>query len=326
MTLLAWAVYLAVGVSSVLLIVRVSAARPAARTAGAQVHDVYEAAFLAGGPARVVDTALAALHADGRLAVGGPGIVSVLRPTARDPVERAVFAELASAPNGAWDTVRRRAMLGSAVQEVGDVLATRGLMVPPSPPGVTRLVSWGLAQTVLCVIGVPASIIVTVIESVSDPFVDHSTPFVFLVFPALAAGAVIGGLLAGRARRRVTRAGLRALRSYRAERPRPQTPADAVALNGWRGVPDPVLRAALTASARSRTAPAGHGGSSSESFHLVGEPVWCAGSAPGSGGCGSSGGGSGCGGSGGSGSSCGGGSSGSSCGGGSSGSSCGGGS
>jgi uncharacterized protein (TIGR04222 family) len=316
MTLLALAVYLAVGVSSVLLIVQVSAARRAAPSTGAQVHDVYEAAFLAGGPARVVDAALVALHADGRLAVGRPGVLSVLRPAAYDPVERAVLAELASAPNGALHTVRLRTMRSAAVQEVGDVLAARGLMVPPAQPGVARLAAWGRIQAAVCAIGVPVSIAVTVVRFVGDPLLDPGVPFVFLVFPVLVAGAVIGGLQAGRVRRRVTPAGLSALRSYRTGHARPRTPAEAVALHGPRGVPDPVLRAALAAAPRSRTVSGDHGSGTPASFYLADDAVWCAGSSPGSGGCGTSGGGSGCGGSGGSSSSCGGGSSsGSGCGG-----------
>lgn len=326
MTLLACAVYLAVGVSSVMLIVKVSAARPAARSTAAHVHDVYEAAFLAGGPARVVDAALAALHADGRIAVGGPGVLSALRPAAQDPVERAVFAELASAPNGALHTVRLDTMRGAAVQEVGDVLAARGLTAPPGTG--TGLRAWGTTQAVLCAIGLPVSFMITIVETLADTSYEPGVPFVFLVFPVLVAGAVIGGLAATRARRRVTPAGLRALRSYRAGHARPRTPAELVALHGLRGVPDPMLRAQLSAASRSGTARASHGGPSSAGVHVVDAPVWCAGSTPGSGGCGSPGGGSGCGGgSSGSGSNCGGSSgSGSSCGGGSSGSGCGGGS
>lgn len=317
MALLAFAVYVAVAVSSVLLIVRVSAARPASPAYGAHVHDVHEAAFLAGGPARVVDAALAALHADGRIVVGGPGVLSVLRPAAQDPVERALFAELASAPYGALHTVRLRTMRSAAVQEIGDVLAARGLMAPPgSGPG---LAAWGTAQAVLCAIGLPVSFVITVVEFMGDTSDERGIPFVFLVFPVLVAGAVIGGLQASRARRRLTPAGLRALRSYRAAHSRPQTPAELVALHGLRSVPDRGLRAQLTAAARARTTSTSLGGPSAYDVYLGGEPVWCAGSSPGSGGCGSSGGGSGCGGSGGSSSSCGGsgGSSGSSCGGGS---------
>ncbi|MFJ8077360.1 TIGR04222 domain-containing membrane protein [Streptomyces sp. NPDC096176] len=314
MGILALLVHLAVGISSVLLIVRVSAARPASpRGTSARAHDVYEAAFLAGGPARVVDTALAALHADGRIAVGGPGVLSLLRPVAHDPVERAVFAQLAHAPSGALHTVRLNTMRSPAVQEIGDVLAARGLMVPP---GGTGPAAWGVAQAAACAIGLPLAFVLTLIESFGDASYDSGVPFVFLVFPVLVAGTVIGAMQAGRARRRVIPAGHSALRAYRAEHARPQSSAELVALHGMRGVPDPALRAQLGAAARFRATPTGTGtGTHGDSWSYTSygpEPVWCAGSSPGSG-CGSSSGGSGCGGS--SGSSCGGSSGGSSCGG-----------
>lgn len=79
---------ISVALSSTLLIISV---RRAGRGPGGPVHDLSEVAFLNGGPGRVVDTALAAMHADGRLVVGGPGIVAVQRPVAHDPVERAVL-------------------------------------------------------------------------------------------------------------------------------------------------------------------------------------------------------------------------------------------
>ncbi|WP_392673335.1 TIGR04222 domain-containing membrane protein [Streptomyces sp. LN785] len=76
MNTVALVVTLGVAVSSVLLIVGISNAR---RGPGGPVHDLYEVAFLNGGPGRVVDAAIAAMQADGRLTVGGPGIVSVRR-------------------------------------------------------------------------------------------------------------------------------------------------------------------------------------------------------------------------------------------------------
>ncbi|WP_406422705.1 TIGR04222 domain-containing membrane protein [Streptomyces sp. NBC_00842] len=94
MNIVALLVTPAVAVSSTLLIVGPSNAR---RGPGGPAHDLYEVAFLNGGPGRVVDTALAAMQTDGRLAVGGPGIVSVQRPVAHDPVERAVLQEHAAA-------------------------------------------------------------------------------------------------------------------------------------------------------------------------------------------------------------------------------------
>lgn len=317
--LLALAVHLAVGLSSLFLIVRVSAAQPAAPPGGANVDDVYEAAFLAGGPGRVVDAAITALHSDGRIAVGWPGVLSALRPVARDPVERAVFSVLPFAPNGALHTVRLHTMRSPGVQEIGDLLAARGLMVPPNHgKGLAR---WGVIQSAVCFLGLPVSLFVTVLALLGDTSGAPGSPFVLLVLPVLITGAVIGALQAGRARRRVTPAGRSALRAYRLAHSGTRVPAALVALHGVRGVPDFALRQLLGAAVRVGTTSGGSsGGVTSDVSYVppyVGEAVWCAGSSPESGGgfgCGASGG-SGCGGSGGgSGSSCGG-SSGSGCGG-----------
>ncbi|GGT31889.1 hypothetical protein GCM10010271_39900 [Streptomyces kurssanovii] len=321
MGLLALAVHLAVGLSSLFLIIRVSAAQPPSRGA-ASVHDVYEAAFLAGGPGRVVDAALTALHSDGRIAVGWPGVLSVMRPVARDPVERAVFSVLPFAPNGALHTVRLHTMRSPAVQELGDALAAGGLMVPPGHG--TGLARWGVTQSVVCFLGLPVAFVLTVAEFLGDTSGGSGSPFVFLLFPVLIVGAVIGSFQAARARRRVTPAGRSALGAYRLAHSRTRDPAGLVALHGVRGVPDFALRRQLGAAVRVRTTGGAAGGVSDASSYALpyaGEAVWCAGSSSDSGGgsgCGASGG-SGCGGSGGgsSGSSCGG-SSGSSCGGGSS--------
>lgn len=72
MTVLAVVIALAVVVSSVLLIRGVRRLRGRAGGAPAQVHDVLEGAFLAGGPGRVVDAVIAGMQADGRLTIGGP--------------------------------------------------------------------------------------------------------------------------------------------------------------------------------------------------------------------------------------------------------------
>ncbi|WP_050791450.1 TIGR04222 domain-containing membrane protein [Streptomyces pristinaespiralis] len=321
MEFLAIVVHLAVGLSSLFLIVRVSAAQPASPPGAAHVHDAYEAAFLAGGPGRVVDAAITALHGDGRIAVGWPGVLSALRPVARDPVERAVFSVLPFAPNGALHTVRLHTMRSPAVQEIGDLLAARGLMVPPGHD--TGLARWGVIQSAVCFLGLPVSLFLTVVAFLGDTSGGPGSPFVLLVFPVLIAGAVIGAFQARRARRRVTPAGRSALRAYRLAHSGTRDPAVLVALQGVRGVPDYALRRQLGAAVRVGATSGGTtGGVPSDPSYappFVGEAVWCAGSSPESGGgsgCGASGG-SGCGGSGGgSGSSCGG-SSGSSCGGGS---------
>ncbi|MFF4230779.1 TIGR04222 domain-containing membrane protein [Streptomyces sp. NPDC001820] len=327
MVLLAVFVYLAIGASSAALIVRASASRPRHPAGAGQIHHVYEAAFLGGGPARVADAALAAMHADGRLVIGGPGIVSVRHALAHDPVERAVFEQLAAAPSGALHAVRLAVMRHPAVQEIGDGLAARDLM---TPPGLNRgLTVWGYTQGFLCFVGLPISFGLTIFSFVQDDApADFGPPFIAMVLPGLIAGIVIGLMMGGRARRRITTAGQHALRSYLAHYAQVYSAAHLVAARGLRGVPDPALQAQLTAAARMPVART----DSYSSSYSGSAAVWCAGSSPGSG-CGSSscgtgggsGGGSSCGGSSG-GSSCGGSSGGSSCGGSSGGSSCGGGS
>lgn len=331
MNTLALALTIAVALSSTLLI---TAARRAGRGPGGPAHDLFEVAFLNGGPGRVVDTALAAMQADGRLVVGGPGIVAVQRPVAHDPVERAVLQEQTAAPSGALHTLRAATMRHAAVQEIGDGLASRGLL---AAPGANRTRGrWGMAQGLLCLLGVPAAVAVTIHQFLADDYGTASAfPFFPKVFPALLAGAVIGFVCVAGARSRVTKAGRGAASEYRTANASRTDPAHLVATFGPRALPDPELRRHLLTASRTRPAvpstPSHHSSGSSDAMLMA--AVWCAGTAPGGGGCGSSsghsggGGGSGCGSGSGSGSGCGSGSgsgcgsSGSSCG--SSGSSCG---
>ncbi|MFE4797498.1 TIGR04222 domain-containing membrane protein [Streptomyces sp. NPDC056708] len=329
MNTLAVLVDLGIVVSSVLLIVGLTRARGGS---GGPAHDLFEVAFLNGGPGRVVDTALTAMQTDGRLAIGGPGIVAVQQMDARDPVERAVLQEHAMAPSGALHTLRDAVMRHPAVQEIGDGLAARGLLA--SPTASRTSLRWGIAQGLVCALAIPLTIVMTAVQSMADyaADVDFSVPFIFKVLPFLLVGFPIGFVCAAVARGRVTKAGHRAAEAYRTAHAYNPHPAHLVATHGLRALPDPVLQAQLIAAARMR--PAGrplHSGSRSSSSSdssgmFVAPAVWCAGTRPGNGSCGSSndggssGGGGGCssGSSCGSGSSC---SSGSGCGG-SSGSSC----
>lgn len=323
----------AVVVSSVLLVVKavVERSRRPSPGPGVALHDLYEVAFLNGGPARVVDTALTALHADGRLAVGGPGIVAVQRAQANDPVERAVLQELAAAPNGALHVLREAVMRHPAVQEVGDGLAARGLLVPPHR--LRPLRRWGLTQGIVCLIAVPLSMLLTFVQFATDDSLDFSVPFIMKMLPAIVIGSFTGLIVANSAAGRLTASGRHAAQSFRAAYAHVVTPAHLVATLGLRALPDPVLQAQLTAAARlsapRRRSSARVGGSTATGVTAVGvATVWCAASGPGGSSCGGStggGSGSGCGGGSGcsSGSGCGGGG-GSSCGS-SGGSSCGGG-
>ncbi|WP_405422411.1 TIGR04222 domain-containing membrane protein [Streptomyces erythrochromogenes] len=327
MNILAIAIWLAVVVSSVLLVRALRRSRPAAAAPSAALHDLSEAAFLVGGPGTVVDAALVSMLGDGRLVVGGPGIVQV-RPGARagDPAERAVLQAHAGAPSGWLYQVRYGAMCDPAVQEIGDALAARGFVAPPGSGRSRR--RWGLIQAVVCGVWLVASIPLTVVSYALDR--DPGVPFVVMVAPVLFAGIVVGLFCMARAGNRVTRAGLRALLAMRSAYVNDRTPHVQTALFGLRGLRDPFLRQQLVPAARgTRLAaaqtgarphrPHTHSSSSDSSPELLLPVMWCATSDGGGGsgsGCGSSG--SSCGGGGGSGCS---GSSGSSCGS-SSGSSC----
>ncbi|WDT92687.1 TIGR04222 domain-containing membrane protein [Streptomyces sp. SCSIO-PteL053] len=349
MNTLALSATLAVVVSSVLLVARAVAERSRRPSPGPGValHDLYEVAFLNGGPARVVDTALTALHADGRLAVGGPGIVAVQRSQANDPVERAVFEALAAAPSGALHVLREAVMRHPAVQEVGDGLAARGLLVPPHR--LRPLRRWGLTQGIACLFALPLSLLLTFVQFVTDDSLDFSVPFIMKMLPAIVIGSFTGLIVANSSAGRLTASGRHAAQSFRAAYAHVVTPAHLVATLGLRALPDPVFQGQLMAAARlgaprRRSSGRRLAGSTATGVTAVGvATVWCAASGPGGSSCGGStgggsgsscGGGSGCssgsGCGGGSGSSCGGGSgcgssSGSSCGGGGGGSSCGGG-
>ncbi|MGW4256507.1 TIGR04222 domain-containing membrane protein [Streptomyces californicus] len=343
MNVLALVLNIAALVSAVLLITTAVSAGSRRPSAGPfpGVHDLYEAAFLNGGPARVVDTALAALYADGRVLIGGPGIISVQRPQASDPVERAVLHELSAAPSGALHVIREAAMRHPAVQEIGDGLAQRGLLVPPAANrGVWR---WGLVQGVSCLVAFPVSIVLTVLQyATHGASFDLPAPFVVKMLPAIVVGGISGLVVASVAARRITGAGRRAAQGFGAAHAQAADPAHLVAVRGLRALPDPALRAQLIAAARlgapRRRRSSGHtyGTSTTGATGVAATTVWCAASGPGASSCGGSSGGgsgSGCGGGsgcssgsgcgGGSGSSCGGG--GSSCGGGGGGSGCGGG-
>ncbi|WP_103536158.1 TIGR04222 domain-containing membrane protein [Streptomyces sp. SM11] len=302
MYVVALLVTVVVVVCSVVLLVK--AVRERARrprpAPGHALHDLYEAAFLNGGPARVVDTALSALHADGRLVVGGPGIVGARRAQASDPVERAVFQELAAAPNGALHVLREAVMRHPAVQEIGDGLAARGLLVSPLETRPLRW--WAMIQGLACVAALPLSMVLTFVQFATH---DRPFPFVVLMVPPVLIGGFSGLIVAASTAARITGAGRQAALGFRNAYAQVITHAHLVATLGLRALPDPVLQAQLVAAAR-LSGPRGRtsaytSGSGTAGVAVSATAVWCAASGPDGSSCGGSSGG-------GSGSSCGGGS------------------
>ncbi|MGY1712831.1 TIGR04222 domain-containing membrane protein [Geodermatophilus sp. SYSU D01106] len=77
--------------------------------------DVYEVACLAGGPQRVVDTALVALVVTGRVRAVAPGELQVVEPRRRHPVEAAVLDAVGGRGRRSVETVRWRALADDRV-------------------------------------------------------------------------------------------------------------------------------------------------------------------------------------------------------------------
>ncbi|MFE0652680.1 TIGR04222 domain-containing membrane protein [Streptomyces sp. NPDC059534] len=227
----------------VLLVTRVVRSR---RGSGGPVHDRYEAAFLTGGPARVVDTALAGLQADGRIAIGGPGIVAVVRPTAHDPVERAVLHEHAAAPHGALHHLRLAVMRHPAVQEIGDGLAGRGLLVDPASR--RSILRWCGVLGFGAFLLFPVTGVLTIVDFATST--EASVPLFVKTLPLLFACGVTAISCAAVSAKRITPAGLRALSAYGQGHSHVADAGHLVALLGLRAVPDPVLREQLLAAAR----------------------------------------------------------------------------
>ena len=90
--------------------------------------DVYDIAYLAGGPERVVDTALVALVESGRVRVHGTGQLAVVEPGRSDPVGAAVMDAIGTRGHRSVDVVRWRLADDDRVLSIGRRLATAGLV------------------------------------------------------------------------------------------------------------------------------------------------------------------------------------------------------
>lgn len=90
--------------------------------------DVYDVACLAGGPARVVDTALVALLVSGRVRAVAPGELQVVDPRRRHPVEGAVLDAVGGRGRRSVVTVRWRALADDRVTDVARRLRSRRLL------------------------------------------------------------------------------------------------------------------------------------------------------------------------------------------------------
>ncbi|MGV9315290.1 TIGR04222 domain-containing membrane protein [Streptomyces sp. NPDC003691] len=235
-----------------------------------EIGDPYQAAFLSGGPLRTVDVALVTMHADGRIRITEPGIVTVERAEGQDAVERAVLTAAEEVPNGALNTLRHTAARSETVQRIGHGLARSGLLVAPSRD-LRVITRWARLQKIVFLLAVPAALIATQLTNDGD-WTPVGDLFLVRVGPGLLVGALVAAAVGVNVRARVTGNGSRALSVHRAGFKEPGTPAERVARMGLGGVEDKTLRTVMVAAATTAFVAVAAGPA------LAGEQVsWCGG-------------------------------------------------
>jgi hypothetical protein len=90
--------------------------------------DVYDLAFLAGGPGRVVDTAVVVLVESGRLRVASPGELAMVETFRGHPVEAAVLDAVGPRGRRSVDTIRWRLVDDDRINGLARPLAAAGLL------------------------------------------------------------------------------------------------------------------------------------------------------------------------------------------------------
>ncbi|WP_406204400.1 TIGR04222 domain-containing membrane protein [Kitasatospora sp. NBC_01560] len=110
---------------------------------------LYETAYLAGGPERVVELALVLMASRGRLHLAHTGWTTVVDPRGRSRLERAVVA--AAGPDGQCrtDELRRAMAVHPTVLEIGARLSLAGLATPALVQQHTVLVIRQVRQALL---------------------------------------------------------------------------------------------------------------------------------------------------------------------------------
>jgi hypothetical protein len=93
-----------------------------------QRYDLYDIAFLTGGPHAVVDTALVALAETGRVRASETGELHAVGLRRRSPVEAAVLDALGLRPRRSAATVRWRLEEDERICRIGARLVTDGLL------------------------------------------------------------------------------------------------------------------------------------------------------------------------------------------------------
>ncbi|WP_410654768.1 TIGR04222 domain-containing membrane protein [Amycolatopsis sp. lyj-112] len=112
---------------------------PRAAVSGPQ-PTTYELAYLAGGPDRVVDTAIAALVDRGTLRVSSSKQLQLTGAEPADPIERAVAKGAKPGYSNTTRGIRDRLRMSGPMQALAKGLEARGLLVADATPQIRRVV------------------------------------------------------------------------------------------------------------------------------------------------------------------------------------------
>ncbi|WP_299540174.1 TIGR04222 domain-containing membrane protein [uncultured Streptomyces sp.] len=239
---------------------------------------LYETAFLAGGPERVVDVAMVTMHVRKRLLLAHTGWVTVVDPEGRDDVERTVIRAVGPGRQSPTEPVRAATAAAEAVRSLADRLVGAGLAVP-------HAVRSGLDAAHAAVRRSAVLVVVLAVAAVLLPGQEGQLDWLVAAWFGLPLLLSLGCLAIQRAESRSYSAWASPVGQDRLDAlPKPvrgvQRPADgadgggadgngpdtvagerallvAVAVSGARAVRDPLLRAALTGSRRVRAPYAG---------------------------------------------------------------------
>ncbi|MFB4421186.1 TIGR04222 domain-containing membrane protein [Streptomyces sp. QL37] len=221
----------------------------AARAPVSPELNLYETAFLAGGPQRVADLALVSMHLRRRLLLAHTGWATVVDPEGRDEVERTVIRAIGPEGQSRIAPIRAAAAAADAVRSLADRLVAAGLAVPHG----TRT---GLESAVRAVRGAAVLVVALAAAAMLMPGQDTGDAGPVAAWFGLPLVLTLGCLAIARVENHpyspwASPSGQRWLDSL----PAPVRGADrdllaAVAVRGVGALEDPGLRAAMLSGAR----------------------------------------------------------------------------
>ncbi|WP_030154556.1 TIGR04222 domain-containing membrane protein [Streptomyces sp. NRRL S-244] len=203
--------------------------------------NLYEAAYLAGGPRRVAELTLLSMQRGRRLLLAHTGWATVVDPVGRDPHERSVLGAFGPDGQAPVAAVRSAAARDEAVRALADRLDAAGLALPAAARS-------GVAGGVRAVRRAAALVAALAAAALCVP-ADGATAAVILCWFALPLLLTLGCLAIARFETYpysawASPAGQRLLVALDRERAEGDS-LTAVALRGARVLADPALRAAL---------------------------------------------------------------------------------